>query len=125
MKFLQKIRPDNGIGVAACQIINDNFLDLTKTPSTLSLIQNFTITPNGNYESILVDATAANLTITLPGPTGEQKYRVVKTDATANTVTITDPINLISGAGTVVLVGQYNYVWVEAGSQEWLIIASG
>ncbi len=77
-----------------------------------------TATKTANYtwvrdadNTLFVDSTSGNVTITLPGAsstTGRQ-MRIIRTDASANTVTVTvgGGVELINGATTITLVTQY------------------
>lgn len=76
-------------------------------------------------DSLQVDATAGAITITLPTPNGNRRRRVIKTDGSANAVTLSaGGTILINGATTFALATQYKYVWVEPTGTKWLIIGS-
>jgi len=83
------------------------------------------------HYTVLVDATGANRTITLPalsaaynGTTGRGYiFNVQKIDATANTVTVDgDGSETINGATTKVLAAQYESMQIQAGPAEWSIL---
>lgn len=85
----------------------------------------FTFRANDTTESLQVDATTAASTIYLPDqPTGQQRRRITKTDASANAVTVNGNGNLINGAATYVLAARYNSVEVEPDGTGWLITDS-
>lgn len=85
----------------------------------------YTFTDTDQIDSLQVNATAAALTITLPSPTGNRRRRVIKTDVSANAVTLAAAgTGLINGSSTFVLVAQYNYVTVEPTGTGWLIVGS-
>jgi len=76
--------------------------------------------------TILVDATAANHTVNLPDATINSgvRLRVVKTDATANTVTLDAfSTQTINGALTQVINNQFTALTVISDGTEWFQIA--
>jgi hypothetical protein len=84
------------------------------------------ITLDETHHTVLVDATGANRTITLPtaaSATG-RLYVVKKIDASANTVTI-DPAGaeLIDGAATKVLTAQWDSIKFQSNGTSWFIVA--
>lgn len=83
---------------------------------------NYTFTDRDEIDSLQVDATADNITITLPSPTGNRRRRVIKTDASANTVTITAGTNLINGVTSHILSVRYGNITVEPTGTSWLIV---
>jgi hypothetical protein len=105
-------------GVAKNRIANNVWVT---APTLLATTQSFvdfrnvrTVTVNTTlddfYETVLVDATGGNVTITLPLAAASpfRKYNIKKIDATANTVTITGSGGeTIDGAATQVIVTQY------------------
>lgn len=56
---------------------------------------------------VLVNATGAQRTITLPAPSTAIDIVVMKTDASINSVVITPPSGTINGAATETLITQY------------------
>lgn len=83
-------------------------------------------TADGTQHTLLVDATAANRTITLPAASGVSGriYVIKKIDSSANTVTI-DPnaAELIDGAATKVLSAQWDSLTIQSDGTSWFIIA--
>ena len=80
-------------------------------------------------EVILVDATAAPRTITLPtianGRCMNKLFTIKKIDASANAVTIdADGAETIDGALTQSLPAQWNYITVRGNSTGWNIVAN-
>jgi hypothetical protein len=77
--------------------------------------------------TILTDATAGAITISLPDASSlsGKTYIIKKTDSSANAVTI-DPngSQTIDGAATYTLAAQYKYVTVQAYGGNWLIIGN-
>jgi hypothetical protein len=74
---------------------------MERVNNTSSLLQQNNYTTLASDETILVDATAGNITITLlvaSGNSGKKVY-IKKIDSTANTVTVTNSTN-IDGATT-------------------------
>ena len=72
-----------------------------------------------------VDATSGNVDCFLPSgfsPTGKDYY-IVKTDSSANTVTIrlTDPTENILGVSTYVLAAQYDNVTLTFEGKTWYV----
>lgn len=95
---------------------------LRLTPTrTITASDNITI----NDGVLLVDATAGNVTMTLPDVVTEagRTYTIKKTDASANTVTVlpTSPTT-IDGAVSVVLTAQNQSVTVVASGTEWEVL---
>lgn len=75
--------------------------------------------------TILVDASGANRTITLPTAASAKwrKYIIKKIDATANTVTIdADAAETIDGALTQVLAAQYDFIEIQSDGTQWWIV---
>lgn len=76
--------------------------------------------------TLLVNASAAAATITLP-PVSSKRYPylvVTKTDASANTVTVdASGSETISGASTFVLGSQYQQVILHANATNWVVLA--
>jgi hypothetical protein len=78
-----------------------------------------------NDSTILVDATAAATTETLPPATSckGRKYVIKKIDASANHVTVQDQNGAtIDGAATVVLAAQYALTRVQSDGTVWWTI---
>lgn len=86
-----------------------------------AVAENYTFTDNDEIDSLQVDATTGNKSITLPSPTGWRRRRVIKTDVSANTVTVVGTIN---GVANYTLTAQYDLVEVEPTGTAWLIINS-
>jgi len=79
------------------------------------------------HHTVLADATAGTFATTLPAAAGVtgREYRIKKTDASANAVTVTAQAGeLIDGANTFVLSTQYKYVTVQSDGTQWYIIAN-
>ncbi len=72
---------------------------------------------------ILVNATSGSVTISLPasGSNEGKEYLIIKTDASANTVTV-DPngAETINGDSTIVLGGQYQALEIVSDGSNWL-----
>ena len=115
------VRAD-GLPEAFLAQLDENFKNLA-TPVLISQVtSNFTIPVDNFLDSIQVNATGGNRTITLPPPIGAVRFRIIKTDSSANTVTVSGNGYLINGSATYVLAAQYNKVWVESTGAGWLII---
>jgi len=79
------------------------------------------------HRTVLVDATGAARTITLPTAASAKyrKYTIKKIDASVNTVTIDAAgAELIDGALTVVIGIQYGSITVQSNGTEWSTIVS-
>lgn len=87
-----------------------------------AVASDYTFTDRDEIDSLQVDATAGNITITLPSPTGNRRRRIIKTDASANTVTVSADTNLINGVASHVLSVRYGNITVEPTGTSWLII---
>lgn len=81
-------------------------------------------TLNETHRTVLVDATAGPITITLPFASARYRvYTVKKTDASANTVTIDGAgAETIDGAMTQVISSQYRAITVQSNGTSWDII---
>lgn len=83
------------------------------------------ITLDGTHYTVLVDASGAAKTITLPvasGVTG-RIYNIKKTDSTANTVTVdANASELIDGGLTAVIAQQYTTLSIQCDGSNWYII---
>lgn len=85
------------------------------------------ITLDSTYYTIKVDATVANRTITLPAASGctRRIYCIIKSDVSANTVTIDgNASETISGSTTKVISAQYAGYQIQSDGTNWFIIAS-
>lgn len=86
----------------------------------------FEFSPTDFIDSVQADATSAALTVYLPEqPVGSRRRRVIKTDSSANVVTVDGNGNNINGGTTYVLSAQYEFVEVEPTGTEWLIVGYG
>lgn len=73
---------------------------------------------------ILADATAGNITVTLPDAAdvnSGKAYKVKKIDSSSNTVTVTGDAN-IDGSANVVLSSQYDDTSILTDQTEWFTI---
>lgn len=69
---------------------------------------------------IIADATAGNITVTLPALVAGHSFVVKKIDASVNTVTVSGTID---GAASVVLLTRYANTNIIGGASEWHIIS--
>lgn len=96
-------------------------------PFTVFKTANFSITsPTDENEIYGVDATAGNITVTLPSsPTESFAFRLYKIDGTANTITL-DPSgsDTINGAATFVVSKLFQAVFVVWTSSHWTVFQS-
>ncbi len=110
---------------------NDGF-DPSQIIGGASLIENLQtlsvgvdITADEFMRTILVDASGANRTITLPTAASAKwrEYVIKKTDASANTVTVdANGAETIDGALTQVLTTQYQFIVIQSDGSTWWII---
>ena len=70
----------------------------------------------------LADATAGNMTITLPGVDSGRQVTVKKTDSSANTVTVTGATGNIDGAANVILYSENESVTLVCDATNWFVI---
>lgn len=103
-------------------LLDRNFSAVMRRDQIHAADSDYTFTGTDNIDSLQVDATAGNITVYLPVRIDNVRRRVIKTDASANTVTLDGNGLLINGAATVVLAAQYDFVWVEPTLTGWLII---
>lgn len=116
-----------GVGTNAAAVSPTSSLHVAGsiTTKTDNLSANTTLTID--HSRVLVDATAANRTITLPTAVGiaGRSYTVLKSDSSSNTVTVaTTSSQTINGVTTNVLATQYKYVEVVSNGSNWVIIAN-
>jgi len=71
-------------------------------------------------ETVIVDATGGNVVINLPSIVREMYFNIIKSDASANTVTINSADGII-GSASQVLNAQYDSIELIAGSTEFYI----
>lgn len=84
-----------------------------------------TLDADADGGTVLVDATAANRTITLPAAAGAalRRYTIKKIDASVNAVTVdADGTELIDGAATFPLTVQYQSVTVHCDGAAWWVL---
>lgn len=106
--------------------LDQNFELLGRVVDILETTENYTFRNDDNIDSVHVDATGGNLTITMPASaTGSRLRRVVKMDSSANTVTVDGNGNNISGSATVALAGQWDSITMEPSGDQWVIVAFG
>jgi hypothetical protein len=105
--------------------LNRNFTAVAGDTTPLGLGVDYAFLPSDRIDSLQVNATAAARTITLPPPSGNRRRRVVKTDSSANTVTIAPSTvgQLINGLASYVLYTQYESVELEPTGTGWLIVS--
>jgi hypothetical protein len=99
----------------------DDLNDLS--PSIVTVTENTTLT--GENFTVLVDATAANVVITLPAAADNESrlYNVKKIDAGANTVTAdANASETIDGQATQVLTTQYQSMTLQSNGTAWFIV---
>lgn len=110
-EHLTKAQYDSFIRVASEGVWNVNTTSVNKTASF--------------SECILVDAGSGNVEITLPTHNNNQKIAVIKTDNSANTVTVvaTGGLN-INGQASYALNSQYDSVVFISNSTDWNILSS-
>lgn len=83
------------------------------------------VTAQASDHTILVNATSANRTVTLPAAASNAKrlYKVKKIDASGNTVTIDgNASETIDGATTKVLSTQYQSIEIHCDGTSWWIV---
>lgn len=104
--------------------LDRNFSSLAReTEPFATSVAEFTLRSTDSIDSLQVDATAANATVYIPSsPTGNRRRRIIKTDSSANTVTVNGNGSLINGASTYVLASQYDKCDLEPTGTGWLIV---
>lgn len=108
--------------------LNGAWVDLTTAGAKLAVT-----TKSGAYTAtafdcvILVDASAAAVTISLPTASGNAglTYVIKKIDSSGNNVTI-DPngTETIDGATTVTLSSQYSYRMIVSDGTNWVVVSA-
>lgn len=104
--------------------INDNFTELyNQVESVTSVAVDTTL--NSAHGTVIVDASGGNKVITLPTASGisGKVYRVQKSEASANTVTITPfGSEKINGDASVVIQYKNSAISVQSNGTNWIII---
>ena len=101
--------------------LDRNFSKVPVEREIYAVSLDYTFTDEDNIDSLQVSAASGNRVVYLPeSPTGNRRRRVIKTDNTANTVTVNGNGNTINGAATVVLANQYALCEVEPTGEAWL-----
>src|SRR3990167_1360923 len=119
MRLPVQLPPD-----ASQTVVQDvlNRLSIRYEPYAIS--SDYTFTSLDEIDSVQVDATSGAVTVTLPeSPTGNRRRRVVKTDSSANTITVSGNGNLINLATTYVLRYPNESVTVEPTGTGWVVIS--
>lgn len=116
--FLASMAPAQTVG--GIKNITDNKAGISYNANARTVTNNYTVQPEDH--TLLVNATTAAVTITLPA-VGSQRFPFVvvkKIDSSTNTVTIDGAgSNTIDGATTVVLRNRYSSVILHADGTEW------
>lgn len=109
--------------------IDSDFVDTFVNQNALVLMTTASVSANttldDTYHVVLVDATSAAITITLPAASSSAgvTYTIKKIDATANTVTIDgNAAETIDDATTAVIVWQYEAVTIVCDGTEWWVL---
>jgi len=104
---------------------NDGAVAPVALGSSIPVVATVTVstTLDVSHEIVLVDATAGNITITLPTAIGVEKiYKVKKIDSSANTVTIDgNGAETIDGAATQVIYDQNYHLSLVSNQTNWSI----
>jgi hypothetical protein len=107
-------------------VAHGSILDSHVTTTIVEAQSPFAVRPSDNL--IAVNAVDGNIVLRTPTATGkrDKRYRFVKTDASANTVTIENLHGqTYSGAGSIVLTAQWQSVEIHCDGANWIIIAAG
>jgi len=104
---------DNTLSEAdVINLINSNAVDSYSADQTLTTANSI----------VLVNASVAPVTITLPSPTNGKVLNIKKTDSSANLVTILPPSGTIDGAASKALEAQYDGLTVTSDGSNFYII---
>jgi len=85
-------------------------IDFADSPYTVTVVS----------QCLMCDCTAGNISITLPAIVLGMEFNIIKTDSSANTVTINSADGII-GSTTMVLTTQYESPVLVAGSTEFYL----
>lgn len=111
---------------------SDNRLYTLNPSGTETLVANQylnVLSKTANYSAaqgddvILVNTTSGAISVFLFGATSGTVIRVKKTSSDTNRVTVSDTTNLIDGASTFVLNGQYDEVTLLSNGSTWNVVA--
>jgi hypothetical protein len=122
MKSIQRVSGETTIGPAQQQDIERRVRTLERGTEPYIVTKDYTFRDSDTIDSLQVDATAGNITITLPSPTGNRRRRVIKTDSSTNTVSI---VGLINADSSYTLYSQYRFVEVEPTGVAWIVVSWG
>lgn len=127
MKTVVPLRNFEEVPSGLVDNINRNLKTLAFETQPQALNVSKILTGDDFIDSVQMDATSGARTVTLPPPVGNRRRRVIKTDSSANLVTINVSTagQLINGGTSVILTYQYEFVTVEATGTGWLIVDRG
>jgi hypothetical protein len=110
-------------GTAGTVLTNDGAGTLSwKAPSTIRTV-NANYTAVADDETILVNAAAGDVTVTLPNAVSGKKYTIKKTNAPPNSVTVLPTAGTIDGAADLDWNQQYQGYTVQWDGTNWWIIS--
>lgn len=69
-----------------------------------------------------VDATAGNVTVTLPAVAAGRRVTVKRTDGSANTVTVSGGATTIDGAASAAVAAQWDVLHLVSDGTNWLVV---
>ena len=102
----------NGVDIGA-----HGFCGATGSSSKVRTIKEDTTLSTTDY-TVLVDATTAAVTVTLPSSVDGEKFNIKKIDSTANAVTVSGTID---GSSSKVLASQYDAIQIVSFGTNWFI----
>jgi hypothetical protein len=124
MRNSQPIESTAGFSLEDSALKQDrNFDVLSQNFKSYQVTNDYTFTTRDKVESLRVDATSKNITVTLLPPVGQQRRRITKVDNSTHTVTITAGSYLINLQPTHVLVYQFDQIEIEPTGNGWVVIS--
>lgn len=96
------------------------FAEKNRVTDVRDVSADYTITEN--YGVLFVDASSADVTISVPSREIGRHYSVSKRDSTGNSVIIDFGGSLCNGFSTQVITTQYDTITFAAGKSDWGII---
>ena len=125
MKRIEQFTGTGLLPAPVCQQLDRNLQTLATEGLVYSITNDYALSDSDQIASLQVDATNGNVTIVLPSPTGKRTRRIIKTDSSANLVTISAGNYTINGSSTYVLHRTYRFVEVEPTGSGWVVVNWG
>jgi hypothetical protein len=112
------LQTDNNMVITGNLTVNGKLGLASLITAETAVTTTFSMTVNSN--TVLANATSAAFTVTLPTPTAGLHATIIKTDVSANLVTVATPSGTINGASTyTALTAQYKSAMFVSDGTNW------